>query len=335
MASEPIEFPLQTASKKTGILLLNLGTPDAPTPKAVRRYLNEFLSDTRVVNLPKLLWQPILKGIILPFRPKKTAHAYQQIWQADGSPLLAITKQQGKLLQAKLDKISTSSFVEVGMRYGNPSIEHALESLRAKQIERLIVLPLYPQYSTSTTLSTFDKVTDVLKTWKKIPEIQFINEYYLNPHYIKALVKSVQEYWNTHEQPQRLIFSFHGLPKKLVEDGDPYQDQCLATAEAIARGLQLEAHQWQVTFQSRFGPAEWLQPYTDKTLEALPAQGVNSVHIMCPGFSADCLETLEEISMENHEIFLEAGGESFDYIPALNSRDEHIDLLVDLTGIAR
>ncbi len=314
---------------KTGILISNLGTPDAPTATAVRRYLREFLSDRRVVNLPPLLWWPILNGIILTVRPRKSAHAYSRVWREDGSPLLAISKQQLAALEAHFAGRDDLVFA-LGMRYGNPSIRSAMEALRDAGAGRVIVLPLYPQYSSATTASTFDAVANAVRRWISVPGVHFIDHYYDQTWYPRALAASIREAWQQEPPAERLLFSFHGMPRVTRDAGDPYYDQCDRTARAVVRELDLSPERWAMTFQSRFGAQEWLQPYTDKTLETWARDGVGSVDVVCPGFSADCLETLEEIAMLNRDAFMEAGGRRYRYIPALNSRDDHISGLAGI-----
>lgn len=316
------------AKTSTVVLLVNLGTPTAPTPRAVRKYLREFLSDQRVVELPRLLWQPILNGFILPFRPRRVAKAYQSIWTSRGSPLLVQSQQIADQLQTKLAaKYGDDIRVELAMRYSEPNIREKLDQLKSQSIKRLVVLPLYPQYSASTTATVFDAVSKALKKWRHLPEVRFISQYADHPEYINGIANSIKAHWQNNQPGQKLIFSFHGLPQKMVDAGDPYQQQCQTTAQLVAQALNLQADQWQLVFQSRFGPAEWLQPYCDQTLEALPGKGVKSVDIICPGFAADCLETLEEIAVENREIFEKAGGERYQYIPALNSSKAQLDLM--------
>ncbi|MEJ2347267.1 MAG: ferrochelatase [Gammaproteobacteria bacterium] len=315
----------------TGILLANLGTPDAPTPAALRRYLAEFLFDPRVIERPRLQWWLILHGIILRVRPRKASHAYRKVWTSEGSPLLAISRRQEAGLRAALEqRLAGPVNVELAMRYGSPSIRSALERLKAVNAQRVLVLPLYPQYSATTTASTLDAVSAVLRTWRVVPELRMISAYYAEDGYIRALADSVRRYWAEHGRGDRLLFSFHGLPKRYADAGDPYGEQCLCTANCVADALQLPADRWQVTFQSRFGPEEWLQPYTDKTLEQWGADGVGRVDVMSPGFAADCLETLEEGAMANRELFLAAGGKDYHYIPALNDDPAHIEFLADL-----
>lgn len=315
----------------TGILLTNLGTPDAPTRPALVRYLGEFLWDPRVVEQSRLVWWAALHGVILRIRPRKAARAYAKVWTDDGSPLLAISRRQAAALQTALHDHRQGNYkVELAMRYGNPSIRAGLEALKRANAQRVLVLPLYPQYSATTTASTVDAVSDVLKRWRVIPELRTINGYWQEPGYIDALAQSIRQHWDTHGQGERLLFSFHGLPQRYVDAGDPYQAQCLCTANLVATALQLRAGQWQVAFQSRFGPEQWLQPYTDETLRAWGEQGLRSVDVLSPGFSADCLETLEEIDQENRELFQNAGGGEYRYIEALNDRPYHIRFLAQL-----
>jgi len=315
----------------TGILLVNLGTPDAPTPAALRRYLGEFLSDPRVTEMPRWLWWLILHGIILRVRPRRSAKNYAKIWTEQGSPLFAISQAQQQALQKVVQENSHSPIkVVLGMRYGQPSIESALDELRQAHVQRLLILPLYPQYSSSTSASVFDAVSDVLKKWRWLPDIRFISHYHDHPDYIDALANSVQRYWQQHGQPDKLLFSFHGVPKRFFTAGDPYHCECHKTARLVAEQLDLAQSKWQVVFQSRFGREEWLKPYTDHTLEALAKSGTKRVDVVCPGFSADCLETLEEIDQENRDLFLQAGGKDFHYIPALNDDDSHIQALFSL-----
>lgn len=318
-------------AESLGVLLVNLGTPDEPTPKALRRYLKEFLSDGRVVEIPKVIWWCILNGIILRTRPAKSAKLYASVWEEAGSPLMKYGKLQQKALQAEMGvRFNGPVTVELAMRYGNPSILQGLRNLRAKGARRLLVLPLYPQYSAATTATTYDAVSLEMKRWRWLPEIRFVNQYHDSPRYIEALAKSVKAHWAEHGQNEKLVMSFHGLPKRNLELGDPYHCQCHKTGRLLAEALGLKTEQWLVTFQSRFGRAEWLQPYTDKTLEKMAKEGLISVDVVCPGFSSDCLETLEEIDGENREVFEEAGGKKYSYIPALNDEPEHIQALADL-----
>ncbi|MGB1799390.1 MAG: ferrochelatase [Gammaproteobacteria bacterium] len=314
-----------------GVLITNLGTPDAATPAALRKYLAEFLSDPRVIEVPKPIWWCILHGIILRTRPKKSAEAYEKVWTENGSPLLDFSLKQLEGIKATIkEKTNLPVNVELAMRYGNPSIQSGLEKLRAANAQRLLVLPLYPQYSASTTASAFDAVAKELSQWRHLPELRMVNHYHDNSAYIDALANSIKEHWQTNAKPEKLIFSFHGLPKHYFLAGDPYHCECHKTARLVAEKLGLNDDEWQVTFQSRFGPREWLKPYTDVTLKQLAKKGTKSVNIICPGFSADCLETIEEIDMQNREFFIEAGGEQFSYIPALNDKPEHIELLSNI-----
>ncbi|WP_455211753.1 ferrochelatase [Kaarinaea lacus] len=313
---------------KTGILITNLGTPDAPTATALRTYLREFLWDKRIVDLPRALWWMILQAILL-IRPRASAKNYQKVWTEEGSPLLAISQKQLQAIRQRIGGLTQAPIiVELGMRYGNPSIAHGLQKLREANVDRVLVFPLYPQYSSSTTASTFDAVAQAVADWRWVPEFRFINSYHDDPRYIDALVNSIQESWQQNGQSQILLFSFHGTPKRFLTTGDPYHCQCQTTARLVAEQLGIVESRWQVTFQSIFGREEWLQPYTINTLETLAQSGVKSVDIVCPGFSADCLETLEEIEEQNREAYINAGGESFHYIAALNDRPDHIDALL-------
>ncbi len=319
------------ARESLGVLLTNLGSPEAPTAAAVRRYLAEFLWDPRVVEIPRPLWWLILHGVVLRTRPKRSAHAYQRVWGDEGSPLVVISRRQAAGLQPLLEqRCQGPVHIALAMRYGQPSIAAGLQQLRDAGARRIIVLPLYPQYSGATTATAFDAVADVLKRWRWVPALRFISHYHDDPAYIAALAASIQESWRQHGRGERLLFSFHGMPKRTLLLGDPYHCQCIKTARLVAERLQLSEGQWQLTFQSRFGRAEWLQPYTDKTLQAWAKAGVKQVDVVCPGFSADCLETLEEIAMQNKEDFLAAGGARLHYIPALNDRADHLAFLADL-----
>ncbi|PVV16243.1 MAG: ferrochelatase [gamma proteobacterium symbiont of Ctena orbiculata] len=314
-----------------GIVIINLGTPDAPTAAAVRRYLAEFLSDPRVVAIPKLIWKIILHGIVLRVRPKRKAEDYKRIWTEDGSPLLAISKRQQLALQEILQsRLQGNIQVALAMRYGTPSIASVLQELRRKNVQRLLVFPLYPQYSATTTASIFDAVTGELQRWRWIPELRFIQRYHDQPDYIRVLSESIRTYRQQAGEAQKLLFSFHGIPKPYYQAGDPYPDECHATANRVVENLGLNSEQWHLSFQSRFGAQEWVKPYTMETLKQWGAEGVESVQVICPAFSADCLETLEEIAEENRDAFLQAGGKSYAYIPALNDHPEHMQLLADL-----
>ncbi len=313
------------------MLLVNLGTPDAPDPGSVRRYLKEFLWDPRVVEMARPAWWLVLNLIILNTRPRRSARAYRKIWTEQGSPLLTISHKQRDAL-AELLQLRFGCMVPValGMRYGRPSIRSALNELREAGARRVLVLPLYPQYSATTTASIFDAVTSELRHWRWLPELRFVNHYHDEPTYIGALADSVRRYQAEFGGTDRLLMSFHGIPEEYFHKGDPYFCECQKTGRLLAEALGLAPNRWQLSFQSRLGPKQWLQPYTDKTLEELAANGVKSVQVICPGFAADCLETLEEVAMENREIFLAAGGERYDYIPCLNDEAEHITMLAKL-----
>ena len=311
-----------------GVLLVNLGTPDEPTPGAVRRYLAEFLSDPRVVEVPRPVWWLILHGFILRTRPARSAKAYAKIWTEQGSPLLLHTRDIAESVQEKLSaRLSGAVHVEVGMSYGQPSIEAALQRLHDQYARRIVVLPLYPQYSGTTTGSVFEAVTRSLSRRRWVPELRFVNHYHDSAGYVAALAASIRDHWDMHGRGERLLMSFHGVPKRTLLSGDPYHCQCQKTARLVAEALDLEADEWQVSFQSRVGREEWLRPYTDETLEAWGRERAGLVDIVCPGFSADCLETLEEIAMENAGLFRSAGGGDLRYIPALNARDDHVSFL--------
>jgi ferrochelatase len=318
---------------RTAILLANLGTPSAPTPSAVRSYLAEFLGDRRVVDLPRLLWWPILYGIILTTRPAKSAQKYAKIWTPEGSPLKLHTERQAKLLRGLLGEAGDKqTIVAWAMRYGEPAIGAVLDKLAQEGADRIVILPLYPQYAGSTTASVYDAVDAWRKRHPGVASFIDIREYGEHPGYVAALAASVREHWQANGRPDKLVMSFHGIPKRAVEKGDPYADQCRRTAHLLAAALDLEAADWQLTFQSRFGRAEWLQPYTQPTLEALARDGVKRVDILCPGFVADCLETLEEIGMECRDAFLAAGGSELNYIPCLNERPDWIEALAAIAS---
>ncbi|MBT3186141.1 MAG: ferrochelatase [Candidatus Thioglobus sp.] len=315
---------------KIGILLSNLGTPDEPTKTALKRYLKEFLSDPRVIQPPnKLIWWLALNVVILNIRPAKSALNYAKIWDhfGDGSPLLNITNLQLQGIKKTLLSQYDNLVFEVGMRYGNPSIPSALKKLQAQGCEKIIAFPLYPQYSDTTTRSTLDVINKEINSWKKTPELAFINDYYQNKGYIQCLADSVTEHQVKFGKPEKLMISFHGIPQRFVDDGDVYYDHCVSTATSLAKALKLDDNEYQLCFQSIFGREEWVKPHTKASLESLASEGVSHVQIICPGFSADCLETLEEIEEENKGYFIEAGGQTFSYIPALNDRDDHIKTL--------
>jgi ferrochelatase len=318
------------SAETTAVLLVNLGTPDAPTPAAVRRYLAEFLSDRRVIELPRALWLPLLYGVILPFRSRRSAKAYQQVWTEQGSPLLVHTRSLAAKLQARLAADQRPLSVHMAMRYGSNSISEVLGTLRDRGLRRLLVLPLYPQFSATTTASVFDEVVDTLKRWRWQPELRFITDYHREPAWLDAVANSIRTHWAEHGRGERLLFSFHGIPKRYFMAGDPYHCLCQFSAREIARRLGLERDEWQLSFQSRVGREEWLRPYTDDTVKVLAAQGVKQLDVVCPGFAVDCLETIEEISGENAEYFTHAGGESLRYIPALNDSDAHVEALLPL-----
>ena len=325
-------------SERTAVLLVNLGTPDAPTPSAVRRYLKEFLSDPRVVEIPRVIWWCILNLIILPIRSKASAKKYASIWmqgQETGSPLLIHSKNQALALEKRFSSQGKEVMVELAMRYGKPSLESVLKKLRDAGVGRLLVLPLYPQYSATTTASTFDEIFRVLATWRNQPELRLVKHYHDHPAYIQALKEQVEASWQLNgrpdfEQGDKLVFSFHGVPKRTLDKGDPYHCECHKTGRLLREALGLTPDQALVTFQSRFGKAEWLKPYTAPTLEKLAKEGCQRVDVFCPGFPADCLETLEEIAMEARESFLERGGKDYRYIPCLNSNPKWIEALSDI-----
>jgi len=322
--------------ERTAVLLVNLGTPDAPTSSAVRRYLAEFLADRRVVEIPRALWTVILYGVVLPFRPSRSAAKYQQIWTKEGSPLLVHSVKQRALLMGMLGQRmkreglpADHAPVELGMRYGNPSIASALDKLRAAGSTRILVLPLYPQYASSTTGSAFDAVAAHVAKMRRAPAIRFVDGFHDDPGYIKAQAQVVNDYWMKHGRPQRLIMSFHGVPRRTLELGDPYHCECHATSRLLAQELGLKSDEWSIAFQSRFGKAEWLKPYTMATVKSLGAAKVRRVDVVCPGFAADCLETLEEIGIENAMAFRDAGGSDFHAIPCLNEHPRWIAALSD------
>jgi ferrochelatase len=317
---------------KIGVLLINLGTPEAPNAAALRPYLKEFLSDPRVVEIPRPLWWPILNGVILNLRPRQSAEKYAKIWTAEGSPLKVHTRQQAELLRGCLgSRIGPRVAVEWAMRYGNPPVRQALANLREQGCDRLLVIPLYPQYAASTTASAYDAVCAVLGRLRNAPALRLVKHFHDHPGYIAALAQSVREHWTAHGRPDRLVMSFHGVPRFTLDRGDPYHCECQKTGRLLAEALGLSAEQYLITFQSRFGRARWLEPYTIDTMQALGEKNVRRVDVICPGFVADCLETLEEVGMENKAAFLAAGGGEFHYIACLNERDDWIQALADLT----
>jgi len=318
-------------SRPLGVLLINLGTPDAPTASAIRRYLSEFLSDRRVIGIPRIIWLPILHGFILPFRPRKLVERYAAIWGQEDAPIRIITaelarKVESSLMARQIDDI----LVRSAMTYGEPSIKSVLDDLQQSGSNEILIIPLFPQYSSTTTAAVFDKLAGVVSKLKVLPNIRYATDYHQDQKYIHAITKSIEARVSDFPPGNRLIFSFHGLPEIQIKQGDPYRSQCETTANIIASNLGLVEDQWQLTFQSRFGPAKWLQPYTSEVLMGLPANGVKQVTVVCPGFAVDCLETLEEVDMLNREIFMNAGGESYTYIPALNAENPHVELMTEL-----
>lgn len=307
--------------RRFAVVLVNLGTPDEPTPGAVRRYLKEFLSDPRVVEVPRAVWFWVLRLFILPFRPRRVAALYRSIWEQD-SPIRRISSEQARALEERLGVP-----VRYGMTYGRPALPAVLDELVADGVEQLLILPLFPQYSGSTTGAVFDALAGWIRGRREVPAISVVRDYWRNPAYIDALAQSIRDFQAENGEPEKLLFSFHGIPQSYERKGDRYGERCRGTAEAVAKRLGLQADRWAMTFQSRFGPQEWLQPYTDKTLEQWAKDGVRRVQVICPGFAADCLETLEEIAVQNREIFTANGGETLQYIPALNASQAHISLL--------
>ena len=319
------------AAESIGILLVNLGTPEEPTAPAVRRFLKQFLSDPRVIEYPRWLWWLILNGIILTIRPSRSAAAYRKIWTAEGSPLMLFSKEIAAGMQKELERRMPDSInVELAMSYGDPSLNDAVDRLLAKGARRLLVLPMYPQYSGTTTASVIDAVARKLNRLRWVPETRFINQYHDEPGYIAALAASIREFWKQNGRGTKLMFSFHGVPKQTLLNGDPYHCQCQKTARLVAEALELGDDEWLLSFQSRVGREEWLNPYTDETIARLGKEGMDRLDVVCPGFSTDCLETLEEIAMQNAELFVESGGKTLHYIPALNAREDHVGFLADL-----
>ncbi|WP_067566252.1 ferrochelatase [Candidatus Doolittlea endobia] len=312
--------------ERCGVLMVSLGTPETPTPRAVKRYLTKFLSDKRVVNMPRALWLPLLYSVILPRRSLQVAKRYQSIWMDEGSPLLVYSRRQRQALAASLPNVT----VELAMNYGRPTLPQAVSRLFAQEITRLVILPLYPQYSCSTSAAIWDAVARILTGYRRLPSITFIRDYAAHPAYIAALAASVKHEFSRYGKPDRLIISFHGIPQRYVEEGDDYPKRCDVTRQALAAVLDYPPERIIMTFQSHFGRDPWLQPATDETMKSLPAVGVQHVQVICPGFAADCLETLEEIQVQSKKIFERAGGSTFHYIPALNDDEAHIDLLRQL-----
>ena len=313
---------------KTGILLANLGTPDAPTPGAVKRYLRQFLSDKRVVDTCRLLWWPLLRGVILPIRSARVAKLYQSVWMEEGSPLMVYSRRQQQALAARLPDTP----VALGMSYGSPSLASAVDDLLAQGVEHIVVLPLYPQYSCSTVAAVWDELARILAKKRAIPGISFIRDYAEHPDYIHALAASVRASFAVHGEPDLLLLSYHGIPQRYANQGDDYPQRCRDTTRELVSALGLPPERVMMTFQSRFGREPWLTPYTDETLKMLGEKGTKHIQVLCPGFAADCLETLEEIAVQNREIFLEAGGKQYEYIPALNADAAHIEMMVNLTA---
>jgi len=309
-----------------GVLLINLGTPDAPTAEAIRPYLREFLSDRRVVDLPRWLWLPILRGIILPLRPRKLAPQYARIWRDDGSPLLAITRELAAALAGALAPVP----VVAAMRYGRPDVAAGLAELLRAGATRVVALPLYPQYSATTTASAFDALDAALAATPAPPRVERIEDYHADAGYIAALAASVREHWAAHGRGEVLLMSFHGIPVRYAERGDPYGRQCAETARRLAAALELRDGQWQVAYQSRVGKAAWLEPYTDVVIPDLARRGTRRLDVICPGFAADCLETLDEVAIRYRDAFVAAGGEALRYVPALNARPAHVSALARL-----
>lgn len=314
----------------TAVLLCNLGTPDEPTPGAVRRYLREFLGDPRVVEIPRAVWLPLLHGVILPFRSSKSAAKYASIWTPEGSPLKVWTERQAKLLQGWLGEAGHLVKVRYAMRYGQPSIASQLDALKAEGATRILLLPAYPQYSGTTTASLLDAVGDWSRRVRDLPELRFVNRYHDDEGYIDALARRIGQYWREHGRPDHFVMSFHGVPERTLHLGDPYHCECRKTARLLAAKLQLAPGTYTVAFQSRFGKAKWLEPYTEPTVRALARQGIGRVDVACPGFVADCLETLEEIAQEVRDAFLSEGGRAFHYIPCLNGEPAWIRALGNL-----
>ena len=328
MTQNPLAHP---HSAPLGVLLSNIGSPTAPTARALRPYLAQFLGDRRIIEWPRWLWLPVLHGIILNTRPARSASLYQNIWTDEGAPLLAIARRQAKGLEQRLvARLSVPVKAVLGMRYGSPSIADGLRELREAGARRILVFPLFPQYSATTTASVFDAAFDELKRWRRLPELRTVNGYHDHPRYIAALAASLREARAAHGAPQKTLFSFHGIPKSYALKGDPYPDECRETARLLAQALSLKGDEWAMAFQSRFGPEEWLRPYTDETLAEWGRSDVHSVHVVSPGFSADCLETVDELGRENRHVFESAGGASYHFVPALNDRPDHLDALAEI-----
>lgn len=330
MSPEPIHQ--HGSSSRIGILLINLGTPDAPTPRALRPYLKNFLSNSRVIEIPRWIWWIVLNGIILNTRPKKSAEKYALIWTSEGSPLKVHTERQTKLLLGFIgERIKPVPMVEYAMSIGNPSITKVLSRMKQHGCDRILILPLYPQYAASSTAAAFDAVFTQLSKMRNVPSIRTVKHYHDHPGYINALAQNVRDYWMRTGKPDKLIMSFHGVPRFTLDKGDPYHCECQKTGRLLAEALNLEANQFQICFQSRFGKTEWLRPYTSEILEQLGKQNIRRIDVICPGFVSDCLETLEEIALEGKTTFVQAGGQEFHYIPCLNERDDWIHVLADIS----
>ncbi|MFU8926481.1 ferrochelatase [Acinetobacter puyangensis] len=316
---------------RVAIIMANLGTPDAPTADAVRRFLKQFLSDQRVIEIPRLIWQVILHLFVLPFRPKRVAHAYASIWQED-SPMRSILMNKVKVVQQQLSQEYPDLDIEVipAMTYGNPGIQQVLDRLAGQPVDQIILLPLFPQYSATSTAPLYDALAKWIPNQRNLPGLSIIRDYYAHPEYIDALAKSVRDYQQQYGVAEKLLMSFHGIPQPYADKGDPYPQRCHQTAERVAKALNLSDEQWEISFQSRFGKQEWVKPYTSELLAEWARQGVKSVQVISPAFSADCLETLEELAIENKQIFLNAGGQNYTYIAALNEQPEHISLFMSL-----
>jgi ferrochelatase len=317
---------MQKSPIKQGVILVNLGSPTAPEPAAIKAFLASFLSDKRVVEIPSLIWKPLLHGVILPLRAKRVAGLYHEIWTEQGSPLTAMTLRQVELLQALCPDVAVAH----AMTYGQPSVASVIERFRAQGIESILLIPLYPQYSGTTTGAVYDQVAKLIQRSRFVPDVYIVRQYCEREDYHEALAHSIRDHWSSHGQSQKLLFSFHGIPQRCVDLGDPYLQQCQATAMAVATKLKLEDGQWTVAFQSRFGNAKWLQPYTDRVLEELPQQGIRSVDVVCPAFASDCLETLEEIEVGSRGCFMSAGGERFSRIKCLNDDSLQIQMLASI-----
>ena len=315
---------------RIGIILTNLGTPNAPTKKALKRYLNQFLMDRRVVDINRLLWLPILKLIILNVRPKKSAKLYQKIWTKDGSPLMVFMKNIKNKIAKKYSKYDDHFQFEIAMRYGDPSFKKALNTFKENYITKILVIPLYPQAGSPTTSSSLDEIFNELKVWPWVPSLRFTSGYHDHRKYISALSSSITKHFEKNGKPEKVLFSFHGMPQRYLEEGDPYFCFCHKTARLVAEEIQLSKDEYELCFQSRFGREPWLKPYTDDVLEDCAKKGIKNLAVISPGFSVDCLETLEEIEIQYKEFFMELGGEKFSYIPCLNDSNDHIDLIEEL-----